>query len=90
MCRVQQEGEQGPTILLPHIGQSKFFERDRPDFSKPRVQRAARRELMTEGVGGRTSLAQRGAASIRAKFHNVPVELPPPPNAPTHVTEHEY
>ena len=72
----------------------RFFEGDRPDFSKPqlkpRVQRAARRELMTKGVGGRTSLAQRGAASIRAKFHNVPVELPPPPNAPTHVTEHEY
>lgn len=71
----------------------RFFEGDRPDFSEPRleprVQRAARRELMT-AVGGRTSLAKRGATSIRAKFHNVPVELPPPPNVPTHLTEHEY
>lgn len=72
----------------------RFFEGDRPDFSqpqlKPRVQRAARRELMTGGVGGRTSLVQRGAASIRAKFHNVPVDLPPPPSIPRHVIEHEY
>lgn len=72
----------------------RFFEGDRPDFNepqlRPRVQRPARRELMTGGVGGRTSLAQRGATSIRTKFHNVPVELPPPPNVPIHVAEHEY
>lgn len=72
----------------------RFFEGERPDFSepplRPRVQHAARRELMTWKIGGRTSLAQRGATSIRTQFHNVPVELPPPPSIPTHVAEHSY
>lgn len=63
----------------------RFFEGDQPDFKeppvRPHVQRVARRELMTGRVGGRTSLAQRGAASICAQFHNAP---PPPPSVPIH------
>ena len=72
----------------------RFFEGDRPDFSKlsdtPRDLRVAQRELMAGNRGGRVSLVQRGVTSIRAQFHNVPVELPPPPSLPSHVSDHSY
>lgn len=72
----------------------RFFEGDRPDFSvssgKQRQQHAARRELLTSNIGGRATLVQRGATSIRTQYHNVPVELPPPPNMPAHVSDHSY
>ena len=38
------------------------------------------KELLVGNVGGRVTMAQRGATSIRAQFHNKPVELPPPPS----------
>ena len=72
----------------------RFFEGDPPDFSKPSDRpcalRVARRELMAGNLGGRASLVQRGATSIRTQFHNVPVELPPPPSVPAHVSDHSY
>lgn len=72
----------------------RFFEGERPDFSKPpakpHTQRVAQRELMTSNVGGRASLVKRGASSIRTQFHNVPVELPPPPNVLPHEADHSY
>lgn len=72
----------------------RFFEGERPDFNKPpsrvRTQHAARRELVTSNVGGRVSLVQRGATSIRTQFHNVPVELPPLPNVLAHMADHSY
>ena len=73
----------------------RFYEGERPDFSKPATRprhepRAPRRELISGNVGGRTVLAQRGAASIRTQFHNVPVELPPPPSMAIHSSEHKY
>ena len=73
---------------------TRFFEGERPDFSKPptkhRTQRVAQRELMTGNIGGRATLVQRGATSIRTQFHNMPVELPPPPNVQAHVADHSY
>ena len=59
---------------------------------KPRQQYASRRELLTHNIGGRVTLVQRGATSIRTQYHNVPVELPPPPGASLqrHITEHSY
>ncbi len=45
---------------------------------------------MTHNVGGRVSLIQHGATSIRTQFHNVPVELPPLPSVPAHVADHSY
>ena len=72
----------------------RFFEGDRPDFSQPtgRVHEhhSSRRELLTSNIGGRASLAQHGATSIRTQYHNVPVELPPPPSMSTHIDEHSY
>ena len=67
------------------------------DFSHPpkhvKPKHVARRELMTNGIGGRSSMVQRGAGSIRTKYHNVPVELPLPPKDASHfniVTDHSY
>ena len=55
----------------------RFFEGDRPDFSKP-SDRPRALQLMAGNLGRRASLVQRGATSIRTQFHNVPVELPHP------------
>ena len=72
----------------------RFFEGYRPDFSKlsdrPRDLRVAQRELMAGNRGGRVLLVQHGATSIRAQFHNVPVDLPPQPSLPSHVPDHSY
>ena len=58
----------------------RFYEGELPDFSqsksKPRKERIARRELLTSNIGGRVTMAQHGASSIRTQYHNVPVELP--------------
>ena len=65
-----------------------------PDFSqgyKAKKKRVPGRELLVGNVGGRVTMAQRGATSIRAQFHNIPVELPPPPNQTNQVSmEHSY
>ena len=37
---------------------------------------------------GDVTLVQSGAVSIRTKYHNVPVELPPPPTMQIHMAEH--
>ena len=34
-----------------------------------------KREPIVGNVGGRVTMAQRGATSVRAQFHNMPVEL---------------
>ena len=72
----------------------RFFEGDRPDFSmaadKPQKEHIYRRELLSGKIGGRVSMAQHKATSIRTKYHNVPVELLPPPSMPVHVTDHAY
>lgn len=72
-----------------------LFEGDQPDFCQPASKlrhepRAARRELVTGNVGGQIALAERGTTSIRTRFHNVPVHLPPPPSMPTHTIDHVY
>ena len=65
-----------------NLSHHRFFEGDCPDFSKlsdrPRDLRVAQREIMAGNRGGRVSLVQRGATSICALFHNVPVELSTP------------
>lgn len=75
----------------------RFYEGEMPAFdipaAKPKQKRVAQRELLSGGVGGRVTMAQRGAGSIRSKFHNVPVELPPPPSitlTQQQVLEHSY
>ena len=47
-------------------------------------------DISSELKKKKKKLVQRGATSIRAQFHNVPVELPPPPSLPSHVSDHCY
>ena len=72
----------------------RFFEGELPDFNqpsqKPRKQRVSRRELLANNIGGRVTLAKHGDTSIRTQYHNKPVDLPPPPNVPIHLTDHLY
>lgn len=79
----------------------RFFEGPRPDFSKPKVdqsknnprhQRVRRFEQPGNLVQGRATLATPGARSLRMQFHNLPVDMPPPPSASKdiHTLEHSY
>lgn len=55
-------------------------------------KRAPRRELVG-AVGRRMSFPVRGSSSVRADFHNLPVSLPPLPdacNSARVVAEHAY
>ena len=56
----------------------------------PRYMRAPRQEQLGALVPGRTSMITPGSRSVRAKFHQVAVELPPPPGVPIHAVEHSY
>lgn len=75
----------------------RFYEGEMPSFSempkKPKKpKRAPRRELMGD-IGRRLSMPVRGSLSVRAEFHNVPVDLPPLPDAciTTQIlSEHSY
>ena len=77
----------------------RFYEGLRPEFSlkdqlsqhNPRNQRVRRYEQPSSIVMGRASLPTPGARSIRFRFHNVPIEQPPPPSRPYNpVLEHSY
>ena len=62
---------------------------DEKSTKKTKKKRIPRYELL--GPNERVTIAVRGNNSIRTKFHNIPVELPPPPgtnNAFLH--EHAY
>ncbi len=58
----------------------RFYEEEMPSFNEPRSRpkrkRAPRRELLAGDVGRRASFPISSSLSIRAKFHNLPVNLP--------------
>ena len=73
----------------------RFYEGNLQDFSHPasrprQLRRPPQRELL--GANQRISFAARGTGSIRTIFHNVPVDLPPPPSSDTHflLLTHEH
>ena len=47
------------------------------------------RESLVGQAAGRTTLPNPGAQSVRLTYHNIPVEMPPPPNARL-MAEHSY
>jgi len=62
---------------------NQFYEGQMPDFNaKPKTRKKEKRipryELL--GADNRVTFAVCKSGSIRAKFHNAPVDLPPPPN----------
>lgn len=77
----------------------RFYEGPRPDFDEvntrssqnPRHQRISRKDRVGLLAPGRASMPTSGALSTRMTFHNLPIELPPPPNAPRTATmDHSY
>lgn len=64
----------------------RFYEGERETFdtyikptSNPRQHRVKAREQLGNLAVGRTTLIKSGATSIRRRFHDVAVDLPPPP-----------
>ena len=73
-----------------------FYEGERPSFDisasskrNPR-KRVRQKELLSQLVYGRVSLPTPGARSIRMQYHNVPIDLPPPPTTHNPLLEHSY
>lgn len=62
---------------------------EHPDTPK-KPKRAPRREQPGANVGRRINMAARGDGSVRATFHNTPVDLPPPPSLRNQYTDHSY
>ena len=65
----------------------RFYEGPRPDFDQPaksvrnpRHQRIPRKDRLGLLVSGRATMPVTGSISTRMRYHNVPVELPPPPS----------
>lgn len=75
---------------------TRFYEGLLPNFieasskSKRKNRRVPRREQPAAFAPRRASMPVRGSLSLRAQFHNVPVELPPLPFRPVHVFDHNY
>ena len=62
---------------------------DNKPAKKPQPKRIPKYELL--GTSDRITMAVRGATSVRTQFHNVPLELPPPPGVRNLFTyEHSY
>ena len=76
----------------------RFSEGERPNFNRgkegkrnPRQMHPRRRELAGGLAPSRVTLAVHGSVSKRMQFHNIPVNLPPPPGTPAiHSFEHSY
>lgn len=74
----------------------RFYEGDMPTFNEVpgkqrKLRRPPRREQPGANVGRRIAMASRGSGSLRATFHNFPVDLPPPPSIGLNIhTDHSY
>lgn len=74
---------------------SRYYEGPHPDFDKapdkqPQEKRIPRREQPAAFVPRRATMPVRGSLAVRPKFHNLPLELPPPPSGPMFLHEHSY
>ena len=72
----------------------RFYEGLMPDFSQKPVNKKTKRLPRFEMLGdnsSRITMSLRGNTSIRTKFHNAPLNLPPPPGVSNTVLyEHCY
>ena len=73
----------------------RYYEGERPCFNDTptRTSHRTRRIPRIEAsmfVSGRATLPVRGTQHVRAQFHNLPLDLPPPPSVLSHVSEHSY
>jgi hypothetical protein len=65
---------------------------DEPPENPKQPKRVLRREHIRADVSGRVKVAIRGDHSIRTTFHNLPIDLPPPPfqHQSSSLSEHAY
>lgn len=75
---------------------SRFYEGPLPSFSqssaanKRKSRKVPRREQPAAFAPRRATMPVRGSLSVRAQFHNVPIELPPLPTSAILGYEHSY
>lgn len=70
---------------------TRFYEGSHPEFDKKpdkqqKEKRLPRREQPAAFVTRRATMPVRGSIAVRPKFHNLALELPPPPNGPVFCT----
>ena len=77
----------------------RFYEGERPSFNQPamggsqgniREKRPRRAELLSGLVSGRATLPVGASRSIRMTFHNLPIQMPPPPAVQSQSSDHTY
>ena len=91
---VEYSKRSDPSLPFYYFSTSdRFYEGSLPSFDEVperqrQLRRAPRREQPGANVGRRITMATRGSGSLRAIFHNLPVDLPPPPGSC--VTDHTY
>ena len=75
---------------------TRFHEGVMPEFDTKPTKKAQQKHIPRYellGTNDLITMAVHGATSIRTKFHNIPLELPPPPGIPTYnlvAVEHSY
>ena len=73
---------------------TRYNEGPLPHFEKSPKKKSAkqipRREQPAVFGPRRATMLIRGSLSVRPKFHNLPLELPPPPSGPIVLFEHSY
>lgn len=73
----------------------RFYEGPRPSFNvppqrQPHASRPRQREMLAGQAPGRTTLPVTGSRTVRLNYHNVPISMPPAPQAHSHITDHPY
>lgn len=74
---------------------TRYYEGSLPCFdipsSKPQTKKKVpRREQPNAFAPRRATMPVRGSLAVRPKFHNLPLELPPPPGGSVHLLDHTY
>ena len=76
----------------------RFYEGPKPGFDQlakssrnPYHKQVPQKDRLGMIVSGRATMPTTGSLSTRMKYHNVPVELPPPPNSKhSSIIDHSY
>ena len=73
----------------------RFIEGERPDFDQKSTRKSSnirprRRERPSNLMYGLATFPQAAAQSLRVKYHNLPVDVPPPPGTSSHLSDHAY
>ena len=63
---------------------------DKAPAKQQKEKSVPRREQLAAFVPRRATMPVKGSLVVRSKFHNVPLDLPPPPTRPIALYEHSY